>query len=127
MKTFKLSVSTDFKLSIGFVCLVFAAIAAYGVMAGNVVSWTLAILCALVIVGLVRRVRWGRRWAVGLQWFLLFLGFALVMPPEAGVPVKQPFPPLETAVLRMVVVCGVALLCLHLLGRHKKAFRDAWF
>ena len=48
-------------------------------------------------------------------------------PPEAGLPEPQPIHTLETVVVRMVLLCGVALLSLHLLGRHKKAFRAGWW
>ena len=111
-----------------FVCLVLAGLAAFLASRGNWVAWIFAALLVLAIVGLVRRVRWGRRLALGMCWLMILVGFGSVLPPERvdGV-APPPIIAIEYAVTQMVVLCLVGLLCLHLLGRHRKAFRDTWF
>jgi hypothetical protein len=120
-------VTRGFWIAMAVVCLVLAGMAVHQASLGQVFNWMVAAIAVLAIFGLVRRVRWGRRTAVGLQIVLLLLGFSMVMPPEPGVPVPGPPQPVETAMLHAAVAVGVALLCLHLLGHYKKSFRDAWF
>jgi hypothetical protein len=84
------------------------------------------LLLALAIAGIARRVRWGRRLAVGLQCLLPLAGFGAVMPPQKGVPVSREMPPVEAAMIGAAVLIGFALVCLHLLSLWKKDFRNDW-
>lgn len=113
------------KLAIGVVCAVLAGIAGLMLKVGN---WEIALVPALAIVGLARRVRWGRRLAVVLLWVMLLVGVGLMLPKTELDQISGSKPvPLEVAVMEFAVCVAFALLGLHLLGRYKKEFRAAWF
>ena len=113
-----------FWAAMSIVCASFASVAALAISAGN---WVFAIPFALAIVGIVRRVRWARRLSLVLGWIALFTGFGLMLPVEKGMEVPGEVPiPLEVVVAEAIVVCSLALACIHLLGVYKKAFRAGW-
>ena len=114
-----------FWVAMSIVCVSFASVAGWEMYAGN---WVFAIPFALAILGLVRRVRWGRRLSLVLGWLALVTGFALMFPAEKGMEVPGEAPiPVEVVVAEAIVVCSMALVCLHLLGAYRKSFRAAWF
>ena len=114
-----------FWAAMAVVCAVMGSVAAFEVSIGN---WVVAIPFAAAIVGIVRRVTWGRRTAFFLGWVLLVGGFALMFPVEKGMEVPgQDALPTEVVVTEAIIVCSMALVCLHLLGVYKKSFRAGWF
>ena len=115
---------TRSKLAIGVVCLILAAMAGLFIKAWN---WGLAVVPALAIMGLVRRVRWGRRSAAVLLWLLLLVGVGLMLPQGEGDQLTGSKPrPLEDALSEAFACIAAALLGLHLLGRYKNVFRPDW-
>ena len=116
---------TRFKLALGLVCLVLIAIAGLMLRAGN---WLPALVPALAIVGLVRRVRWGRVLAVILFWLLLLVGVSFALPQAEFDQITGSQPqPLEVALAKFAACVTTALIGLHLLGRFKKEFRPGRF
>ena len=114
-----------FWAAMSVVCACLASIAGVFILAGN---WVLAIPFAAAIVGIVRRLRWGRRMALVFGWFSLFVGFGLMLPVEKGVEIPGHVPlPVEVVVAQAIVVCSMALVCIHLLGVYKRSFRAGWF
>lgn len=116
---------TRFWLALGFVCLALGVIAGLMLMAGN---WVLALIPALAIAGVVRRVRWGRRLALVLLWLLLLIGVGQMLPSSESDEITGSKPqPLEVVLTKSAIFSSIALLGLHLLGRYAKEFRSSWF
>ena len=88
----------------------------------------LAALLITGIVGITRKVRWGRRIAVTFLWGAIFVSFGSLSPFNAGDLMAEGIePPSILALgLRLAGVCAIAIACLHYLGKHKSMFRPAW-
>ena len=90
-----------------------------------------AIVAAVLIaglVGIVRKVSWGRRIAVIFLWGSIVISFGRLSPFGAGDLMAdgvEPPSPLELG-LEFAAVCSIALVCLHYLGKYKSLFRTSW-
>lgn len=121
----------EFRYSMLVVAILMAAAALhqlYVAMDGRLINACVGALLVAGVVGVTRRVRWGRRIAVAFLWGSIIIGFGLLSPFRAGdLMVEGIEPPsLLMLVLQLSSVCAVALICLHYLGKHKHRFRSAW-
>lgn len=100
----------------------------YVALNGRMINAAIATLLAIGIVGLMRRVRWGRRIAVAFLWGTVLVGFGALSPFNAGDLMAEGIEPpsLLTLGLRFAGLCAVALTGLHYLGKHKSMFRPVW-
>ena len=113
-----------FWAAMSVVCACLASIAGIFLLAG---SWAFAIPFLATVVGILRRVQWGRRAALVLGWLSLIMGALWMTPLERGDEPHQELVPVEVVVMQAAIVCSMALVCIHLLGVYKKAFRPGWF
>jgi len=100
----------------------------YVALNGRMINAAIATLLAIGIVGIMRKVRWGRRIAVAFLWVLILVGFGALSPFNAGDLMAEGIEPpsLLTLGLRFAGICAVALTGLHYLGKHKAMFRPVW-
>jgi hypothetical protein len=100
----------------------------YVAVAGEPFNAAVAVILIAGAVGLVRKVRWGRRVAVLFLWVAILAAFGSLSPFMAGDLMAQGVEPpsVPALVLRLAGVCAVALAGLHYLGKHKVRFRAAW-
>ena len=116
---------TRFKVAMAVACIILAAMAGVPLYNGK---WWFALVPALAIVGLVRRVMWGWGLAMVLLWLLLLLGVGFMLPQgEADAITGNKPVPLEEVLTKAAICIGLALVGLHLLGLYKKVFRPEWF
>lgn len=115
-----------FYLALAAVCLVVAAVGVHSAANG---AWFGVAVSVVLIAGLVRRVRWGRNLGVAFFWLMLLMGVFAAMPSrvEGDQIMGRESASLEQVVTELVVLCSLALVCLHLLGIYKERFRRAWF
>ena len=66
-----------FHLALAIVCFALAGSGAYAASNG---AWFGVGIAILLLIGLIRRVRWGRNLAVAYFWLMLLLGVFSVMP-----------------------------------------------
>ena len=115
-----------FHAALAVVCLALAAVGAHAAFSGG---WIVVGVTVLLLAGLIRRVRWGRNLAVAFFWLMLIMGVFSAMPSriEGDQIMGRESAPVEQVVTELVVLCTVALVCLHLLGLYKGRFRKGWF
>jgi hypothetical protein len=115
-------------IAIGVSCLSLGALAAFVVTRGTLAGWVVAAVLAIVVVGLVRRLRWAGTWAKVIFWFLLVMGVFYVMPSQEMDQLSGRKPPELAELLPTAIgLVALALLNLHLLGLVKEGWRKAWF
>jgi hypothetical protein len=95
---------------------------------GRPINAVVAALLITGIVGITRKVRWGRRIAVAFFWGSIIISFGALSPFNAGDLMAEGIEPpsILTLGLRFAGVCAIAIVCLHYLGKHKSMFRPAW-
>ncbi len=100
----------------------------YRMLEGGIENGAIAVVLACGVVGLVRRVQWGRRIAVLFFWACLLVGLGLMSPFRAGDLMVGGMEPPTMWVLgaEFLVVAAVAITGLHHLGKHKALFRAQW-
>ena len=115
-------------LAVAFLMAAGALYQMYVSLDGTLVNVAVAALLTAGVVGVTRRVRWGRRIAVAFLWGSIIVGFGALSPFRAGDLMAEGIEPpsLLTLGLRFAGVCALALACLHYLGKHKSRFRPAW-
>jgi len=89
----------------------------------NIIVGSLMVISA---VGLLRKLRWGRRMSVAFMWLLLFFAIGDILPARAEIDESLGRPPATTfeLVMELLVLCSVALASLHFLGKEKTRFRS---
>ena len=115
-----------FHLALALVCL---AVTSVGVYAATNGGWIGVGIAVLLLVGLIRQVRWGRNMAVAFFWLMLLMGVFAAMPSrvEGDQIMGVESASVAQVVTELVVLCTVALVCLHLLGIYKERFRKGWY
>lgn len=121
----------EFRYTVMVVAVLMAVAAlhqVYVAMEGRLINACMAALLIAGVVGITRRLRWGRRIAVAFLWGSIIIGFGLLSPFRAGDLMADGIePPSMTALgLEFAVISTIALGCLHYLGKHKLLFRPAW-
>ncbi len=100
----------------------------YVALDGRLFNATVALLLIAGVVGVTRKVRWGRWIAVAFLWGWILIGFGTINPFHAGdlIAIGIEPPSLLTLGLKFAGICAIALVCLHYLGKYKLLFRPAW-
>lgn len=93
---------------------------------GYLFNGVVAVICAVGVVGLLRRLRWGRRIAVVFLWSRIFVSQGALSPPFDLTVEEMEKISLLFLSLRFAGICVVAVACLHVLGRFKEYFRATW-
>jgi hypothetical protein len=115
-------------LAVAFLMAAAALHQMYVSLDGGPINAVLAALLISGIVGITRKVRWGRRIAVAFLWGSIIISFGSLSPFSAGDLMAEGIEPpsILTLGLRFAGNCAIAITCLHYLGKHKSMFRPAW-
>jgi len=86
-------------------------------------------LLVIAAVGLLRKLRWGRRMSIFFMWLLLVFAIGDILPARIEADEALGREPATTSqlVAQLVVLCCVALGSLHFLGKGKARFRPGWW
>jgi hypothetical protein len=111
------------------VAAVLVALAAHQVTRAQPFNVIVGVLLVAGAVGLLRGVRWGRRFAVAFLWLLLLAALGDVLPARIEADQALGGPPATSAELwtQLIALGSVALASLHFLGKHKGLFRAEWW
>ncbi len=119
----------QFRMTIFFVCAVQVLAVIYEIWQGTPFTLAVAVLLLIATVGLFRKVRWGRRMSTAFLWLLMGVAIGLILPArmEGDMAMGVESPTMLVAAAQFIVLCGVAIVSLHFLGKYKSLFRPDWF
>ena len=120
-----------FRNTVFVVALLMAAVALHQIyvsLEGRPVNAALATLLIAGVIGVTRKVRWGRGFAIAFLWGSIFVSFGALSPFNAGDLMAEGIEPpsILGLAIQFTGVCATALICLHYLGKYKSLFRATW-
>ncbi len=119
----------QFRAQLALVSAALALMAVFQITRGTPFNVVVGALLLIAAVGLLRKLRWGRRMSVFFMWLLLTFAIGDVLPARMEVDEALGREPATTSqlVAQLALLSSVALGALHFLGREKARFRSRWW
>ena len=119
----------QFRATVYFVSAALVAMSALQITRSEPFNVAAGALLLIAAVGLLRRVRWGRRMSAFFMWLLLAVAIGDMLPAriEADQALGREPATSSQLVAQLILLCSVALGSLHFLGRYKARYRPDWW
>ncbi len=119
----------QFRAPLYLVSATLSLMGVFQITRGTPFNGVVGALLVIAAVGLLRKLRWGRRMSVVFMWLLVVVAIGDVLPARIEADEALGREPATTAelVTELVLLCSVALGSLHFLGKGKTRFRSGWW
>jgi hypothetical protein len=119
----------QFRAQLNLVGAALSLMAVFQITRGTPFNVVVGALLVIAAVGLLRKLRWGRRMSIFFMWLLLAFAIGDVLPARMETDEALSREPTTTSqlVAQLALLSSVALGSLHFLSRGKARFRPRWW